>query len=111
MKDFRPLDEEEQKIIQQAQRIMGNSSTVPCTACRYCTEGCPMQISIPDVFKAMNLQLGTGQMEDAKKAYVIAAPVGHMASDCIGCGQCEGVCPQHLPIIDLLKEASGLLDT
>ncbi len=110
MKDFRPLDEEEQKIIQQAQRIMGNSSTVPCTACRYCTEGCPMQISIPEVFKAMNLQLGTGQMEDAKKAYAIAAPVGHMASDCIGCGQCENACPQHIKITDELRRAKEMFE-
>ena len=46
MKNFQPLNEEEQKIIQQAQRIMGNSSTIPCTACHYCTEGCPKQIPI-----------------------------------------------------------------
>ncbi len=46
MKNFQPLNEEEQKIIQQAQRIMGNSSTIPCTSCHYCTEGCPKQIPI-----------------------------------------------------------------
>ena len=60
MKNFKPLNEEEQKIIQKAQRIMGNSSTIPCTACHYCTEGCPKQIPIPEIFSAANKQLGNG---------------------------------------------------
>ena len=54
MKNFRPLNEAEQEAIRQAQRILGNSSTIPCTACRYCVEGCPQQIRIPDIFAAMN---------------------------------------------------------
>lgn len=64
MKNFQPLSEEEQRIIQQAQRILGNSSTIPCTACHYCTEGCPKHIPIPEIFSAMNKQLGNGQMAE-----------------------------------------------
>lgn len=110
MTDFKPLDEEEQKIIQQAQRILGQSSTVPCTACHYCTEGCPMQIPIPDIFSALNLQLGNGQLDDAKKAYLAAAAEGHRASDCIECRQCEDACPQHIAITDCLKKAAETLE-
>ena len=110
MKDFKPLNEEEQKIIQQAQRIMGNSSTIACTACHYCTEGCPMEIQIPDIFKAMNKQLGNGQMAEAKKDYESVAIDGHKASDCIECKQCEGACPQHLPITDNLKKAAKMFE-
>ena len=44
MKNFKPLNGEEQKIIQEAQRILGKSSTIPCTSCHYCTEGCPKKI-------------------------------------------------------------------
>ncbi len=69
MKDFQPLNEEEQKAIQKAQRILGNSATIPCTACKYCVEGCPNQIPIPDIFAAMNLELGSGQKEAARAAY------------------------------------------
>ena len=108
MKDFQPLNAEEQKIIQQAQRIIGRSATVPCTACRYCTEGCPKAIPIPDVFAAMNLQLGSGQAAAAAEAYRAAAQKGHRASDCVGCKQCETACPQHLPITELLRQGAEM---
>ena len=110
MKNFQPLNEEEQKIIQEAQRILGHSSTIPCTACRYCTKGCPMGINIPEIFKAVNKQLGNGQLAEAREAYMIAAPEGHKASDCIKCRQCEGACPQHLHITDLLEQAREMME-
>ena len=110
MKDFKPLNDDEQKIIQEAQRILGQSSTVPCTACHYCTEGCPMQIPIPDIFSALNLQLGNGQLDEARKTYLAAAKEGHRASDCIECGQCESACPQHISIIENLKKSAQTLE-
>ena len=109
MKDFRPLDPEEQEIIREAQRILGRSKTIPCTACSYCTKGCPMQIPIPDIFRAMNKRLGNGQLEESVRDYAEIVSKGSSAADCIACGQCEGVCPQHLKIIDLLKNCSETL--
>ena len=110
MKDFRPLDEEEQKAIYEAQRILGRAATIPCTACRYCVEGCPKQIPIPEIFAAMNKQLGGGQIEEAKAAYQTATADGNLASTCIECRQCERACPQHLPITDHLKKAAEMFD-
>ena len=110
MKDFKPLNEEEQEIIRKAQQIMGRSSVIPCTACHYCTEGCPKEIRIPDIFSAMNKNLGTGQMAEAKAAYEEATSEGHRASDCISCKQCERACPQHLPITDYLKQGAEMLE-
>ena len=110
MKDFKPLNEEEMKIIHQAQRILGNSSTIPCTSCHYCTDGCPMQIHIPDIFAAANKQLGNGQIEEAKADYSKAAQTGHCASDCIGCKQCERTCPQHIHIVDCLGKCVEMLE-
>ena len=110
MKDFRPLDETERKIIQQAQRIFGNSSTIPCTACHYCTEGCPKKIAIPEMFTAMNKRLGNGQLQEAAEDYRNAASHGGRASDCIGCGKCEQICPQHLSIRKYLQDVAKELE-
>jgi hypothetical protein len=109
MKDFKPLNEEERTIIRKAQEIMGQSATIPCTACSYCTKGCPKQIPIPEIFAAMNKRLGDGQMEEAANAYkdIISSKAG--ADACVSCGQCENVCPQHIKIISELKRCSEAL--
>ncbi len=108
MRDFQPLNEEEQAIIREAQRILGKSSAVPCTACGYCTGGCPKQIPIPDLFAAMNRQLGNGRMEEAKAAYLQAVGEGSGPSDCIACKKCEAACPQQLPITQYLKQCGEM---
>ena len=111
-RNFEPLSEKEKALVEEVRTEMLNVPQIGCTACRYCTDGCPMQISIPDVFRAVNTMRLYNEVFRPKNFYNGVVGQGHgRASDCIGCGQCEGVCPQHLPIIDLLKEASGLLDT
>ena len=108
---FEPLTEDEKALVDQVRAIMLNVPQIGCTACRYCTDGCPMHISIPDVFRAINT-MNLYKEEFRPKAFyggLIGQGYGR-AGDCIGCGQCEGVCPQHLPIIDLLKDASVRLD-
>lgn len=110
MKNFQPLNEEEQEIIRQAQKILGNSSAIPCTACHYCTEGCPKQIPIPEIFSAMNKQLGNGQMAEAEADYQKATASGGLATECVGCKQCERVCPQHICIADNLKRCAEALE-
>lgn len=76
---------------------------IPCTARRYCTDGCPRQISIPDLFSCMN----TMQIYhdwNAKYYYdEVYTKKNGKASDCIGCGKSEAACPQHLHIRELLK--------
>ena len=109
MKEFTPLSEQDQQVLHEAQRILGKSKTIPCTACRYCTEGCPKQIPIPDLFAAANLTLGSGQLSESRKAYD-QIPEGHRASDCIACRKCENVCPQHLPISENMKKLKDMFE-
>ena len=110
--NFEPLTDEERELVGKVRDIMLNVPQIGCTSCRYCTPGCPMNISIPDVFRAVNTMTLYGDVFRPKAFYGGVIGQGHgRAADCIGCGQCESVCPQHLPIIDLLKEAAGKLDT
>ena len=100
---------EEQKIIQAAQRIYGHSAAVPCTSCHYCVDGCPNNIPIPEIFTALNKHLANGQTEEAKAEYAAVTAGKGSAADCVQCRQCEGVCPQHIPITDRLAQAAELL--
>ena len=77
MKEFKPLDDREKEAVRKVAEVFHSKHMIPCTACRYCVEGCPKHISIPDLFA------------------------------CIKCGKCEKVCPQHLQIHNLLEEVAG----
>jgi hypothetical protein len=106
MSNLVPLNEEEQKLIKKAVDIINGNIEIPCTGCSYCTDGCPMKIAIPKYFSLYNAD----KQEIKEKGWT---PQGEYydrltgefgkASDCIGCGQCERACPQHLPIIEDLK--------
>ena len=108
MRDFKPLNKEELDIIRKAQLIMKSSAAVPCTACRYCVEGCPKQIPIPEIMEALNLHLVSGRTEEGRAAYAACTAGKGAAADCIGCKKCERVCPQQLGVTEYLKQAHGL---
>ena len=104
MKDFKPLNEEEMKVIAEAQEALKQIEQIPCTACHYCTGGCPMQIDIPQLFKVMNRDLLFGDHEDSRRRYANAVKDGGTAGSCIHCLQCEGECPQHIEITSWLEK-------
>ncbi len=109
---FEPLSDAEKAVVEDVRATMMRAETIGCTACRYCTDGCPMRIAIPDVFRAVNTMKLYGDEFRPKAFYRGLVNQGHgKASDCVACGQCEGVCPQHLPIIELLKDAGARLDS
>lgn len=110
MRDFKPLNETELDAVNKVQKIFHKMNMIPCTACRYCVEGCPKQISIPDLFAIMNIkQLHHDWNADYYYEEVHTAP-GRRASDCLKCGKCEKICPQHLPIRKLLEEVAKEFD-
>lgn len=107
MKDFKPLDAHEEEVIAKAQQALNEDKSIPCTACHYCTKGCPMQIPIPEIFNVQNRKKGSPEFR-TKREYTIVTQGRGKASDCIQCGQCEAACPQHLPIITLLEQCQSL---
>ncbi|MCD8307589.1 MAG: aldo/keto reductase [Clostridia bacterium] len=115
MQDFKPLTEEELKAVWQVRDILLNTTEIPCTGCRYCVEAntCPMNIPIPDFFALYNTeQQDTNGLWSPQIEYYLNL-VTHgagKASDCIRCRGCEAMCPQRLPITDLLEKVAVTLE-
>ena len=113
MMDFKPLTKEETETVKKAVSLINSGISIPCTGCSYCTEGCPMKIAIPRYFSLYNAD----RQEVKEKGWT---PQGEYydnltktfgkASACIACGQCEGVCPQHLPVIKHLQEVAAYFE-
>ena len=104
MKPFHPLTEKELDTIHAVQEALNADQAIPCTGCHYCTEGCPMQIPIPEIFTVANRRKGSPHFRTVREYTIVTEGKGK-ASQCIQCGQCEGACPQHLPIISLLQKS------
>ena len=105
MMHFEPLNKEEYACIDEALNIMKNDAYVQCTSCRYCVEGCPQNINIPHLISLYNADLREPEQHAIQKNYYEThVEQNAPASACIGCGQCEGVCPQKLPIIKILQK-------
>ena len=104
MKDFTGMTEEDYEVIRKAQKALDEDQSIPCTGCHYCTDGCPMNIPIPDIFTVVNRKKGSPEFRTLREYTIVTHDRGR-ASDCVQCGQCESACPQHLPIIKLLEDA------
>ena len=107
MKEFQPLSDAELDLIRQAQEALNGDKSIPCTACHYCTEGCPMGIPIPEIFTVANRRKGSPEFRTIREYGIVTQGKGK-ASDCIQCGQCEAACPQNLPIIELLEKCRSM---
>lgn len=109
MKDMRPFDAKEKAITEKIVETIKKIPLIECTSCKYCTEGCPKDIDIPEIFNIMNDKMKFPSA-DLSLSYTWATRNRGKASDCIKCGKCERACPQHLPIRDLLKQAASVYD-
>ena len=110
MQEFEPLTMEEEKLVHHAADLIRSEIAIPCTGCAYCVDGCPQNIAIPQYFALYNTASVAAGDGAAKDAYAKLTEKFGPASACIGCAQCEGVCPQQLPIVEHLKAVASKLE-
>lgn len=104
-KNAQPFSEEDRKVLAEALEALRSVGMIDCTNCRYCAKDCPAGVKIPEIMSLMNLEKMTEDREFVKGQYGWQT-TGGRASQCTQCGNCEAMCPQQLPIIDLLEDAA-----
>ena len=105
MKDFKGLTEDQEKVLKEAQEELNRIPLIPCTTCNYCAKVCPKEIGISGSFTAMNyLTLyGDKGMAQHQENWLVGGHGRKTADQCVKCGKCEEVCPQHIKIRDNLE--------
>ena len=108
MKDFNGLTEKEQETLKKAQEELKKIPLIPCTTCNYCAKVCPMEIGISGSFTAMNYLTLYGNKAAAahQEEWLVGGRGRKRADECVKCGQCEEVCPQHISIREELEKVS-----
>lgn len=101
------LTEEEKDVLYKACDLFHKHLSIPCTGCKYCVDGCPVEINIPAVLHAYNdFKIdGWPALKALKNVETKGKP-----QDCIGCGQCLAHCPQSIDTPNLMIEISKVLD-
>ena len=113
MKEFQPLNAKEKEAVAKVVEVFHGLDMIPCTACHYCVDEnhCPKHIRIPDVFACLNSKKAFNDWNmDIYYSSVLSVNGSGKASECIGCGGCERVCPQHLEIRKLLGDVAATFE-
>lgn len=109
MQNFKPLNKKEMQVVENAIKTLHKTVSVPCTACRYCVEYCPMKIAIPEYFALYNAEKqgwSKKPVRARREQYANLAKEHGKASACIGCELCQQHCPQHIEISKWMKEVA-----
>lgn len=108
--DFKALEKEDYELLDEVVEIIKKSMKIACTSCRYCVDGCPVSIAIPEYFEIYNRSVDLSNPDDPaiKADFAKLADKHGKPWECIACGQCQDQCPQFLPIIEDLKKISDI---
>lgn len=111
MKDFTGLTKEQEAVLTKAREELAKIPLIPCTSCNYCAKVCPEDIGISGSFTAMNYLTLYNNMALAKhqEQWLVGGHGRKPASECVRCGSCEEVCPQHISIREELEKVSNAL--
>lgn len=111
MKEFVPLNETELNAVARVCTVLNAKNLIPCTACNYCTERCPVGVKIPEAFACLNAQKSFSGWNPEYYYNDVHTAKGGKASECIGCGACEDACPQYLEIRKLLRTVADTFES
>ena len=111
IQQYNQKSEEEEKVLKEAQEELNKIPLIPCTTCNYCAKVCPMNIGISGSFTAMNMLTLYGDLAGAKhqEGWLVGGHGKKPAAECIKCGRCEQVCPQHIKIREELEKVNEAL--
>lgn len=109
MEHFEGLDEQEYETLEKVAALTARLTPVQCTRCGYCIPTCPQVIPIPDDLWLLNDDVAADHADSdrRRKAYFQTARGHGLASECIECYNCEAACPQHLRIVDWLRQVAS----
>ena len=113
MKDFKKFTKEEYACIDAVVDIINKIPTIPCTDCKYCVDGCPMNINIPRLFGVFNQHKKYGADQNVasnKGQFNEVVKDKGLPSECVSCGACEGHCPQKIEIIQELANIANVYE-
>jgi hypothetical protein len=103
------LTSEDIKLIDSVAKTYQEMGFIGCTGCRYCMP-CPNNVAIPEIFSLLNEYYMKNRDQTVKTKYKKNLKTEQWAKNCVSCGKCEEVCPQHLPIRHLLSDVKEVFE-